>query len=103
MFLLSNLFTCSSSQTSSDPMINVGTVAFRFSNYFVKYLRPQVAGLVNFSLRVSGFTFKQYGFSGYEMYQRLRVWPFLCGWVSCNSFKLSIFSGFRSHTVQVAN
>ena len=36
----------------------------------------RVAGLANFTPRVSGFTFISSGFSGFEMCRGLRVWPY---------------------------
>ena len=60
----------------------------------------RVAGLVNFSSRVSGFTFKSCGFSGFDMCHGLRVWPiFVLGFRVI--YMTSYLSGFPSHTVHV--
>ena len=54
----------------------------------------QVAGLAN-SYRISGFSFKSYRFSGFEMCHGLLVLPFfeLGFWVF--SSKIPIFPGFK--------
>ena len=59
----------------------------------------RVTGLANFILQVSGCTFKSYGFSGFEMCHRLRVWSFfLLAFRTCHrSFQfLQVFEVIQS-------
>ena len=63
-------------------------------------------GLTKVDRWVSGFMFKSYGFSGFEMFGGLQVWPSFCAQVSGVSgisFKILIFLILKSLLMCIAS
>ena len=56
-----------------------------------------MAGLANFSPRVSGFTLKSYRFAGFKMCHELQVWPFFVLRFRVFHSKLLSFRVFESY------